>query len=217
MRGRVAEPSGVSLAAVPVSASVLTLALTQAAVVPVSREASREVPREVPWSVPALHTAALFTGMRVTEAVLWPEPFAETDLGEIGRHYREAYTRPPLFDPDRRAFEWDGDHWTLNVVGHGLLGSELYFRPRHCGASVFGALAFAAGASAIWEYGFEANGARPSALDLAYTPLAGFVIGEARFVGYRAAGGISDRTLRSVVRILLDPFGEIERAAGSPC
>jgi len=199
--------------AVSVSASVLALSLTQAAVASETQEETHEVTR----SVPALHTAALFTGMRVTEAVLWPEPFAETDLGEVGRHYREAYTRPPLFDPDRRAFEWDGDHWTLNVVGHGLLGSELFFRPRRCGASLLSSLAFAAGASAVWEYAFEASGVRPSALDLAYTPLAGFVFGEARYLGYRAASGISNRTLKSVVRIILDPFGEIERVGGSPC
>lgn len=197
----------------PVLATFLTLALAQPGPAP----ESPQVTRDVPWSVPTLHTAALFTGMRITEAVIWPEPFAETDLGEIGRHYREAYTRLPLFDPNARAFEWDGDHWTLNVVGHGLLGSELYFRPRHCGASLLGSLAFAAGASAVWEYGFEANGVRPSGLDLVYTPLAGFVIGEMRYAGYRAAGGISDRTLRGVVRILLDPFGEIERAVGAPC
>ena len=217
MRGpqqsRRAGPSGVSLAAVPVLASVLTLALVAAP----GESRGREVTLDVPWSVPVIHTAALFTGMRITEAVLWPEPFADTDLGEIGRHYREAYTRPPVFDPDRRAFEWDGDHWTLNVAGHGLLGSELYFRPRRCGASVLGSLAFAAGASAVWEYGFEASGVRPSALDLVYTPLAGIVIGEARYVGYQAAGGISNRTLRGVVRTLLDPFGELERAAGTPC
>ncbi len=204
-------PSGVSLAAVPVLASVLTLALVAAPA------ESSEVTLDVPWSVPVIHTAALFTGMRITEAVLWPEPFADTDLSEIGRRYREAYTRPPVFDPDRRAFEWDGDHWTLNVAGHGLLGSELYFRPRHCGASVLGSLVFAAGASAVWEYGFEASGVRPSGLDLVYTPLAGIVIGEARYVGYRAAGGISNPTLRGVVRTLLDPFGELERAAGTPC
>jgi len=159
----------------------------------------------------------LFIGMRATEAILWPEPFAETDPGVWFDHYREAYTRPPLFDRHERAFEWDGDRWTLNVFGHGLLGSELYFRPRHCGASVLGSLAFAAGASVVWEYGFEANSVRPSGLDLVYTPLAGVVLGEARYVGYAAAGSISDRTLRGVVRALLDPFGEIERALGAPC
>jgi hypothetical protein len=171
----------------------------------------------VDWTVPVLHTGGLFVGMRATEAYLWPHPFAETDPDLIFEHYREAYTRPPLFDPERRAFEWDGDHWTLNVIGHGLLGSELYFRPRRCGASVLGALAFAAGSSVFWEYVVEANGVRPSALDLVYTPLAGIVLGEARYAGYTVAGAIANRTWRGVVRAVLDPFGEVERALGAPC
>jgi len=155
--------------------------------------------------------------MRLTEAVLWPDPFADTRPRVWFDHYEEAFTRPPLFDRHEPAFEWDGDDWTINVVGHGLLGSELYYRPRRCGASPWAALAFTAGASAVWEYGFEANGVRPSALDLVYTPVAGWVLGEARWLGWHGAGAIGDRTLRGVVRAVLDPFGELERAIGAPC
>lgn len=79
------------------------------------------------------------------------------------------------------------------------------------------ALAFAASASAVWEYVFEANGVRPSALDLVYTPLSGWVLGEARFWGWQAAGGIGNPTLRGVLRVVLDPFGELSRAMGTPC
>ena len=183
--------------------------------------APRQIPQEqepaVDWTVPALHTTGLFLGMRATEAYLWPAPFAETDLSVIGRHYREAYTHPPVFDRHQRAFEWDGDHWTLNVVGHGLLGSELFYRPRRCGASMLEAFAFAAASSAVWEYVFEANGVRPSALDLTYTPLVGLVLGEARHAGYTAAARIPNRTLRGILKGVLDPFGEFERALGAQC
>jgi hypothetical protein len=198
--------------------SLLTLSLAlDGRTLPPEPRALPEPASKFNWPVPVLHTAGLFVGMRATEAYLWPEPFAETEPKIWLDHYREAYTRPPVFDTSQRAFEWDGDHWTLNVIGHGLLGSELYFRPRRCGASLWGALAFAAGATAVWEYGFEANGVRPSGFDLIYTPLAGFVLGEARYAGFAAAGSISDRTLRGVVRAVLDPFGEIERALGAPC
>lgn len=201
--------------------AVTALSLSLVAGVPRHGEPRATTPQVEPettrWSVPVLHTAGLFTAMRATEAYLWPDPFAQTDFGVWLEHYREAYTRPPLFDRDQRPFEWDGDHWALNVFGHGLLGSELYYRPRRCGAGPLAALAFAAGSSAVWEYVFEANGVRPSGLDLVYTPLAGFVLGEARYVGYAAAGAIRDRTLRSVVRSVLDPFGELERAFGAPC
>ncbi len=172
-------------------------------------------PAEFRWVPPVLHATGLFVTMRVSEALLWPTPFAESPRGWPD-YYREAYTRPPKFDSSRRPFEWDGDRWFINVLGHGLLGSELYLRARQCHANFPVALLFTAGASATWEYVFEANGVRPSALDLVYTPVAGLVFGELRFLGYRAAASASP-TVRGIVRAVLDPLGQLERLAGSPC
>ena len=85
-----------------------------------------------------------------------------------------------------------------------------------CHLGWLGALAFTTAASTAWEYGFEANGVRPSAQDLVYTPLAGLVLGEGRFQLVKGLhhrqGGLAD-----VLRWVVDPFGELERAAGSPC
>jgi len=164
-------------------------------------------------AVPTLHAAGLFTVMRGTEAVLWPDPFAFTEIDHWPHRYGEAFSKPPLFDTSRPAFEWDGDRWTTNVIGHGLLGSELYLRARTCHFGWAGSLLFTAAASTTWEYVFEANGVRPSGQDLVYTPLAGIVIGEARYQAWRAAAGIENRTLRTSLRILFDPLGEFERAA----
>jgi hypothetical protein len=166
---------------------------------------------------PTWHSLGLMTGMRLTEAWLWPNPFAETRLGVLGEHYGDAFSRAPKWDSDRSAFEWDGDRWQINVLGHAAFGAELYYRPRRCGASPWLALGFAALGSAVWEYGFEANGVRPSALDLWYTPAAGAVLGEARFWGYKAAGKIHAPWARTTVQVLLDPFGELERTLGAPC
>lgn len=168
-------------------------------------------PTEALWVPPIVHATGLFVVMRTTEAVLWPNPFAESPR-EWPRHWGEAFGKPPLFDTSRRAFEWDGDRWTINVLGHGLLGSELHLRARTCGASVVEALLFTTAASAAWEYVFEGNGVRPSALDLVYTPLAGLVLGEARFWAFRAVAG-SSKTTRSVVRAIVDPLGQLERLA----
>ncbi|MFZ5894292.1 MAG: DUF3943 domain-containing protein [Myxococcota bacterium] len=173
--------------------------------------------RTVELWVPFAHTSALFVGMRATEAYLWPNPFADTRPRVWFRHYGEAFSKPPIFDASERAFEWDHDHWTINVIGHGLLGSELYYRPRRCGASPLGALAFAMGASVAWEYAFEANGVRPSVVDLIYTPLSGLVLGEGRYLGWSLARDISNPTWRGVFQVLFDPFGEIERALGAVC
>jgi hypothetical protein len=164
-------------------------------------------------AIPSWHAVGLFAAMRGTEAYLWPDPFAFTEIDQWPRRYGEAFTKPPVFDTTRPAFEWDGDRWTTNVIGHGLLGSELYLRARTCHLGWAGSLLFAAAASTTWEYVFEANGVRPSGQDLWYTPLSGLVIGEARFQAWRAAEGIASPALRTGLRILLDPLGEFERRA----
>ncbi len=163
------------------------------------------------FSVPVLHTLGLFTLQRVAESILFPKPFSEFE--DWGAHYEEAFTKPPLFDSRERAFQWDHDHWTTNLLGHGLMGSELYLRARHCHFGWAGSLLFTTSASVVWEYGFEANGVRPSAQDLIYTPLMGMALGELRYFVWKSAGG----STKNVVRAIFDPFGELERALGTPC
>jgi hypothetical protein len=153
--------------------------------------------------------------MRGSEAYLWPEPFANT--ARFGYHYRQAFTRPPLFDLNAPLFEADGDRWHINVIGHGLFGSELYLRARVCRKPLWQALLFTTGASAVWEYGFEANGVRPSGLDLMYTPVAGLVLGEGRFQLFRWASGLAPGAGRSALKAVADPLGELERLLGTPC
>jgi hypothetical protein len=169
------------------------------------------------WLVPSVHGLGLMTGMRVGAAILWPEPFADTNTRHIGASYRDAFTHTPRWDSSRPAFEWDGDWWVINVVGHGLFGSELYARSRICRRNVFEALTLTTVGSALWEYGFEASAVRPSGLDLWFTPLAGMVLGEARYQGWRAASQISDPNWRGVFTVVFDPLGEFERALGTGC
>lgn len=172
---------------------------------------------EETWTVPTLHGLGLMTGMRVGAAVIWPEPFAEVSLSAWGEAYEQAYTRPPKWDSSARAFEWDGDPWYVNGIGHALFGSELYLRARTCKKNVVEALLFTTAGSAVWEYAFEANAVRPSALDLVYTPAAGLVLGESRFLLWSAARRLDDPGWRSVLSAVLDPFGELERALDTPC
>jgi hypothetical protein len=176
-----------------------------------------ECHHEFSLSVPILHATALMTGMRIGAALIWPRPFADVSGERLASSYEAAYTRPPKFELDQPAFRWDGDPLVVNVAGHALFGSELYLRARTCRLGVWGALGFAAAGSTVWEYGFEASAVRPSALDLVYTPIAGFLLGEGRYQLWDAAFSIRDRTLRDVVQVALDPFGELERAAGTVC
>jgi hypothetical protein len=176
-----------------------------------------QLPRGPQLVVPTLHALGLMSVMRVSEAYLWPEPFAETDRVKLGLHYHEAFSRPPLWDGSRPLFREDGDRWQINVLGHGLFGSELYLRARVCRLAPWQALLFTGLASASWEYGFEANGVRPSALDLTFTPLAGLALGEARYQTWRAVRRLGDGALRSTLSAVVDPLGELERALGTPC
>jgi hypothetical protein len=158
------------------------------------------------WGPPIAHAAILLTTLRGFESVLYPLPFAQAD--DVPRHYADAYTKLPIFDTHAPAFEWDHDPWTINVIGHGLMGSELYIHARMCNFGWPGSFAFAAIASTTWEFGFEASGVRPSAWDLVYTPIAGLLLGEARFQLARV------KALRPIV----DPFGELGRSVlKSPC
>jgi hypothetical protein len=165
--------------------------------------------------LPIVHALGLETLMRIGESILYPDPFSRTQY--FGAHYREAFTKPPIFDPHKPAFEWDGDPWTINLIGHGFFGSELYLRARMCHLRWYGSLAFAAAGSTLWEYAFEGNGVRPSVQDLVYTPLMGFAAGEGRYVLWNLAGGIQSSVLRHVTRAVVDPFGELERAVGTSC
>jgi hypothetical protein len=169
------------------------------------------------WLVPSVHALTLMTTMRVTEAYLWPEPFAETDRFTWGLHYHEAFSKPPRWDSSQPLFEADGDRWQINVIGHGLFGSELYLRARTCHRPPWQALLFTAVASTAWEYGFEANGVRPSGLDLLLTPASGLLLGEARYFVWSSAQGMRRGALRSVLSAVFDPLGDLERALGTPC
>lgn len=199
---------------------VLTLALTLSGVGGGTARAAEPTPTHEPeptWLVPALHGLALMTTMRASEAYLWPDPFAETSRVRLATHYHAAFTRPPRWDSSRPLFEQDGDRWQINVIGHGLFGSELFLRARTCRKPLWQALLFTTVASSAWEYGFEANGVRPSALDLMFTPAAGLLLGELRYLGWSNARRLRSSAARSALSALFDPLGELERAAGTPC
>jgi len=166
----------------------------------------------------AAHTGGLLLGMRAGAAILWPADYGPRALGRTPDHLLEAFSRPPVFRSDRPFLESDGDPWTVNVVGHGLFGSEIYLRSRQCGGAPLEAFAWTAGATVAWEYALEGSVKRPSAIDLAWTPIVGgFLLGELRFRAYRWLGSEENGLLRRIGRALVDPLGSLERAAGARC
>ena len=200
--------------------ALMILLSTQVALTPCSTQTRTYSPchvqwtparNEANWSVPLVHSTVLLVSMRVAESYLYASHFAETNLRWWSYAYKEAFSKPPKFDIQQKPFQWDGDPWPINIIGHGLFGSEVYMRARTCGASSSEAFFFTAGVSAVWEYVVEANGVRPSVQDLIYTPLMGLALGEARFQLWRLANNIKISWVKTAIKIALDPFGELER------
>lgn len=170
------------------------------------------------WSVPLVHTAGLLVGMRLALSIAWPAAYDPLPFDRSGRQFARAYQQAPDFRRGRFILESDGDPWAINVIGHGLFGSEVYGRVRQCGSGALAALAFTAAASAVWEFGVESFNKQPSAIDLVSTPLIGAVLGEARFALQRWLRGRPRSAWRRLGEILIDPLGEAERGVvGTRC
>ena len=163
------------------------------------------------YSVPLGHAAGMLVGMRLGVSLLWPQAYDPLPLEHSLQQYKLAWTQPPEFRRDRALLESDGDPWTINVIGHGLFGAEIYGRVRQCNGSVGSALAFTAGTSVLWEYGLEATAKRPSALDLVLTPILGAALGEGRYRLQRWLRTRPRGALRRTLEIVIDPLGEGER------
>lgn len=165
------------------------------------------------WTVPVVHSAGLLVGMRLVLSVAWPDAYDPLPLSRSGRQFARAFTEPPDFRRDRPLLESDGDPWTINVFGHGLFGAEVYGRVRQCGGRPWQAFAFAAGTSALWEFGIESFNKRPSAIDLVSTPILGAVLGEGRVQAQRWLRRRRPGFWRAFAEIVVDPLGQTERLA----
>jgi hypothetical protein len=172
-----------------------------------------EKPPETSWTVPIVHAAGLLAGMRLVLSVAWPDAYDPFPLSRSSRQFGRAYTEGPEFRRDRALLESDGDPWTINVIGHGLFGAELYGRVRQCGGRPWQAFAFAAGTSALWEYGIESFNKRPSAIDLVSTPIIGTVLGEGRVQLQRVLRRRPRGFWRALGELVVDPLGSTERLA----
>jgi hypothetical protein len=169
------------------------------------------------WGRPVAHSAALLVGMRLSLGVIWPEAYDPTRYREQRHQLARAFTLPPERLRGRGVFGSDGDPWPLNVVGHGLFGSEVFLRARQCGHGIVASATATALVSAAWEYGVESFAKRPSAIDLVWTPLGGSLLGEVRHRVYRWARRGEARGATAVVSWLVDPLGEAERAVAGGC
>jgi hypothetical protein len=201
-----------------VTAATLVAALAWSLADPQSATTTTtEIPPEGPpsppiWTVPVVHTAGVLLGMRLSLSVIWTDAYNPFPLSRSGRQFGYAYTNLPEFRSDRMLFESDGDPWVINVVGHGLFGSEVHSRVRQCGGSLIQAIAFTTASSIVWEYAIESFTKRPSAIDLMLTPVLGGLLGEGRFQLQRWLRQQPRGFWRRFGEIVVDPLGEGERA-----
>jgi len=89
-----------------------------------------------------------------------------------GHTFEDGWTTAPT---------WDDDSFFYNGVLHPWVGSEYYLAARNRDWNIWGSLAYSAALSTFYEYVAENLIQQPSANDLLVTPLAGALLGEARF------------------------------------
>lgn len=221
--GREARP-GWALRSLPLALLLLAsnaASSPTAAVAPTSALPTSALPASTPpavarrqppdWLLPTLHSAGFATAMYFSSVAIWPRSFAVAESGDNWRRFRHAFSAAPEWRRHAGPFEWDGDSWTINVIGHGLFGSEFYLRHRQCRHAPWVATAMTVAWSVAWEFVIESWHRQPSGIDLLWTPTAGTLLGEGRFQLYRRARAMRRTTGRHVLLYLIDPFGQLER------
>jgi hypothetical protein len=110
-------------------------------------------------------------------------------------------------------WEWDGDRFGVNFIGHPYSGTLSYNAGRANGYNFYQSFVFAFGGSLMWEYLGENT--RPSYNDIINTPVNGAFLGE---VLYRLSSNILDdrtrgrnRVFREIAAGLIDPMRGFNR------
>jgi Domain of unknown function (DUF3943) len=125
--------------------------------------------------------------------------------------------RAPEFKNIKRSFTMgpriDQDHWYWNYLGHPVNGAEYYLLARNRGLKWWQSFLYSTLQSTIWEFGPEAVYERASVQDLIITPLAGSLIGEARYqlkkLLVNKNTGKAEKRWKKVLLVMLDPIDAI--------
>ena len=130
---------------------------------------------------PPKHTIKTFAGLTAMSLMgigvyaLGPSSFTgaskegEDVWGEARDHFKEAWTKPPVFDSDRAV---------VNYLGHPFFGAQFYLSQRNYGESPLYSFLFSTFTSTCFEYFIESWSERPSITDLIVTPIVGSILGE---------------------------------------
>lgn len=166
--------------------------------------------KPIRYAAPVARILLLDSAMYAGLVILWPDSFSPR-AGSV-EQFGQAWSKRPYMNSNRYFLQLDDDPWVINGVLHPIYGSEVYMSARTMGHSGLVAFLYAMGASLTWEYLVEGWFHRPSAIDLAWTPFAGAVLGELRFqlVRLLLRSGMH-KVPRTILVTTLDPLGQLER------
>ncbi len=104
----------------------------------------------------------------------------------------------------------DNDNWYWNYIAHPITGAEYYLLARNRDHAWYTSAAYSFGMSTFWEFFIESSYEQASWQDIFITPVAGTLLGEARYQAKKGllnpATGRPVGTWKKIVYILIDPF-----------
>ncbi len=156
--------------------------------------------------------------MQVSTWAIWPDTYGPAHFSKTPEVFTDNFWHPPRLQGRRNFFKWDGDAYFVNIVGHGLFGSEMYLAARDWGHGIGVSFLYALAGSAFWEYFVEGLFERPSSVDLIWTPTSGLIFGEVRHrVLQWVRRDVVNPIWRQTLLFVFDPVGELERLALYGC
>ena len=154
----------------------------------------------------SLKTFAALTGMSLVGIgvyALGPSSFTgaskegEDVWGEARDHFKEAWTKPPVFDKDRAV---------VNYLGHPFFGAQFYLSQRNYGESPLYSFLFSTLTSTCFEYFIESWSERPSITDLIVTPIVGSILGEVVYQATQHMRKDGFTTAEKIVITVINPL-----------
>lgn len=120
----------------------------------------------------------------------------ETALKEAIDDFKNAWTKPPVFDKDNSA---------INYLGHPYFGMNFYLSQRNYGESPLYSFFFSTFTSTAFEYFIESWAEQPSIQDLIITPIVGSILGELVYLATQELRKDGFTKAEKVILTLINP------------
>ena len=121
----------------------------------------------------------------------------ETALKEAIDDFKNAWTKPPVFDKDNSA---------INYLGHPYFGMNFYLSQRNYGESPLYSFLFSTFTSTAFEYFIESWAEQPSIQDLIITPIVGSILGELVYLATQELRKDGFTKAEKVILTLINPL-----------